>query len=433
MTEEPLHPRELGPNSLMRKRIGIVGFGEMGKRHGLEFREATQGLIEIAGVVEPSDEMYSRGCEWNQVSIPRYASISEMLTGGGLDGALITSPNHFHLENLREFEGQEIPILLEKPLDTSLDKVAEIVRFAEGYRGAIVVDHVMRYAPIIRRARQIVAEGRLGRLASFQFTQRTSASAFHTFRRTIHGGGSQMIEKATHDLDVMLFLCGALPKRVAMISRQQFIGGTKSNDLHCFECEERLDCRGAKIDQKISRGVKDINIEDDLCIYAEAVDVPDNEACLIELENGVFGTYAHTYFYDINGHSRIYELIGLEGALTLQLSAGDPAHRGILRFHQDNKSGEAETFEYDYCGRIHYNGGPYLARHFYDLMCDTTREAFTTVNQAFVAEALGFAAMKAAQEDRYVAVDTIIPPDLRAAYASAYPTENATPEAAGIQ
>jgi len=414
----------MSSDSLIRKTIGIVGFGEMGKRHGLEFRQATQGLVEIAGVVEPSDEMYRRGCEWNQVSIPRYASISEMLKGGRLDGALITSPNHLHLENLREFGGEEIPILLEKPLDTSLNKVAEIVRFAERYRGAIVVDHVMRYAPIISRAQQIVADGQLGRLASFQFTQRSSAGPFHTFRRTLDGGGGQMIEKATHDLDVMLSLCGSLPKRVAMISRQQFIGGNKPNDLRCFKCEERLDCPGAIGDRIISRGAKDINIEDDLCIFAEAVDVPDNEACLIELENGVFGTYAHTYFCEMRGHSRLYELIGTRGAMTLQLSTEDPGHRGILRVHPRDKNGEVATFEYDYAGRIHYNGGPFLARHFYELMCGTVNEALTTVNQAFVAEALGFAAMTAAREDRYVAVASIIPPDLDAAYASAYSSEN---------
>ena len=45
----------------MKKRVGIIGFGEMGKRHGLEFREATSGGIEIAGVVEPDDLLYQRG------------------------------------------------------------------------------------------------------------------------------------------------------------------------------------------------------------------------------------------------------------------------------------------------------------------------------------------------------------------------------------
>ena len=35
------------------KKIGIIGFGEMGKRHGLEFWESSKGRIEISGVIEP--------------------------------------------------------------------------------------------------------------------------------------------------------------------------------------------------------------------------------------------------------------------------------------------------------------------------------------------------------------------------------------------
>ena len=61
----------------MTKKIGIIGFGEMGKRHGLEFREATKGNIEICGVVEPDDMMYQRGCEWNgNPDIPRLFPLS---------------------------------------------------------------------------------------------------------------------------------------------------------------------------------------------------------------------------------------------------------------------------------------------------------------------------------------------------------------------
>jgi predicted dehydrogenase len=139
-----------------------------------------------------------------------------MLAMAELDGALITSPNNTHLDNLREFEGHSIPILLEKPLDTQMESVAEIVRFAARYRGSIVVDHVMRYAPIIQRAREIIRSGRLGKLASFQFTQRIGSDPFNTFRRTYSGGGGQIIEKATHDLDIILYLFDALPERVAI-------------------------------------------------------------------------------------------------------------------------------------------------------------------------------------------------------------------------
>jgi predicted dehydrogenase len=48
----------------------------------------------------------------------------------------------------------------------------------------------------------------------------TNCGLFHTFRRTKKTGGGQIIEKATHDLDAMLYLLGSLPEEVAMIAKQ---------------------------------------------------------------------------------------------------------------------------------------------------------------------------------------------------------------------
>lgn len=406
---------------MMKKQIGIVGFGQMGKRHGLEFREATQGLIEIAGVVEPRDEMYRKGCEWNQLSIPRFRTVAEMLATCRLDGALIAAPNYLHLQILREFSAQSFPLLLEKPLDTNMESVAEIVRFAATYPGPILVDHVMRHAPIIRRARQIVDAGMLGRIASFQFSHREECGMFHNFRRTMKTGGGQLIEKATHDLDVMLYLCDSLPKKVAAISRQAHVGGNKPNDLRCSECDERLSCPSTNWHESYSQGIRDIDVDDDLCVYAEEVDVADNETCLIELHNGIFGTYSHAYFCKMPGHSRLYEVIGTEGAMSIQLSAEDPSYRGILKFFPRNRGGKVETFEYDYSAKIHYNGGPYVARHFYNLMLGVETEPFTTVNQAFVAEALGFAGIEAGRREEFVPVVSVIPTDLHETFSRTYP------------
>ena len=406
----------------MKKRIGIIGFGEMGKRHGLEFREATQGLIELAGVVEPDDAMYRRGCEWNNMQPPRYASVGELLAKASLDGALITSPNHTHNQNLREFKGLEIPVLVEKPLDTNVESVAELVRFAASYKGKIIVDHVMRYAPIIRRARQLVEEGKLGRLASFQFEHREECGPFHTFRRTRKTGGGQMIEKATHDLDVMLYLFDSTPKRVSMIARQQSCGGDKPNDLHCPACGERLTCPSAHWGSNTdTEGLKDIARSNDLCVHAKEMDVADNEVSLIELSSGAFGTYSQSFFCHMNGHSRIYKVLGAEGAMCVTLSAEDPGYRGLIHYYPRDRSGEQEVFSYEYFNKIHYNGGPYVARHFLDLMRGAETTPFTTVNQAFVAEALGFAAMKSADEEQqFVKVEAVVPDDLKQIYASTY-------------
>ncbi len=396
----------------MKKRIGIIGFGEMGKRHGLEFRDATCGAIEIAGVVEPDDLMYRRGCEWNErEEIPRFQTVRELLAQAKPDGVIIASPNFTHLENLRSMEGASIPVLLEKPLDTSLEKIAEIVRFARKYPAPIVVDHVMRYAPVIQKARELIEQGKLGKVASFQFSQRTGIGMFHTFRRTQSGGGGHMIEKATHDLDVMLYLTGAKPLSVSMLSAQHVVGGTRPNDLTCPQCPDAMECPYANLGQTGGK-IKDISILNKLCVFAKEVDVPDNEACLIRLAGNVFGTYTHTYFCDMPGHSRLYEVIGTRGALYITL-AKEERYLGEVKFFPFDKSGETEKFTFEYFSKIHYNGGPYVARHFYNLMCGRENVPFTTVEQAFTAEALGFAAMASSKENnRFVSIDEIIPDDM---------------------
>lgn len=399
----------------MKKRIAIIGFGEMGKRHGLEFYESSMGEIEIGGVFEPNDEMYENGCAWNHRNdIPRYATVEELIAGVKPDGVLITSPNFTHLANLQKLKDYTFPVIVEKPLDTSMEKISDIARFSREYKGPLMVDHCMRYAPIIRKARQLIEENRLGKLCSFQFTQREGVGMYHTFRRSKAGGGGYMIEKATHDLDVMLYLTDAKPESVMMVSAQQAVGGNKPDDLTCDVCPERNSCRFAAVNQT-SEGRKPNKVAKlkELCVFAKTVDVPDNETCTIRLSNGIFGTYSHSYFTEIPGHSRIYEIIGTKGAMYMTLFA-ERTFDGEIRFFPFNHDLTSESYRFQYNNKIHYYAGPNLVHHFYDLMCGTEKVPFTTVPQAYTAEMLGFAAMKSAEENsRWVKIEEIVPEDLR--------------------
>ncbi len=404
------------------KRVGIVGFGEMGKRHGKDMEAWSKGLINISGVYEPDDLRYSQGCEWMGRRPDRFLSVEELLKKTSPDGVIISSPNSTHLENLQLLKGMSTAILLEKPLDTSLERICKVTRFAETYPGRIMVHHVMRYAPITVKAKSLIASGAIGKICSFHFTQYDGGGMVHNFRRTMATGGGQLIEKATHDLDILLHLTESLPLKVTAVCKQQCYGGNKPDSLRCSSCMDRISCPSfvSTLNKNL---LNEINACDDLCAYAKCVDIPDNETCFIELENDIFGTYSHTFFVH-NYYSRVYEIVGTEGIVQILYSDlhSDKHYDGKILLA--NESGRQE-FTFEYYKRIHYNGAPGVVRHFYELMRGR-EDVLSPVNQAFAAELIGLSAYKSNQLGAAVRPEELIPSNVRKIFKNAYGNKGKT-------
>ena len=414
-------------------KVGIIGFGEMGKRHALEYHHATQGKMDFVAVMEPEEARYTEGCAWYGKQPRRYTNVPDMLAKEKLDGLIIASPNCFHHDNLTACVSSKLPLLLEKPLESTFDKICGIARLAQGYQAPIMVDHVMRYAPIIQKAKHIITTGGIGRVCSFNFVQyHGGAALFTTFRRTMAGGGGQLIEKATHDLDVAFYLCGAAPRKVTGICRLQKFGGDKSATLTCTRCDDFTCQNRVNVGKSSNGAVKDIDLSHDLCAFSKVVDVYDNEICMLECTNNVFGVYSHCFF--VNNHfSRRYEIIGTDGVLYMELSMREKLYNcdgriTIARYTPTLPLPGLEEYKFNYEGRIHYNGGPFTGRHFYD-MIQGKAEPFTTVEDAFAAEMVGIGAMKSSNEHRQIDLEQdIVPKDLLPAFRKAYAQCGASPQ-----
>ena len=403
------------------KNVAIVGFGEMGKRHGLDMESHSHGRIRVAGVVEPDDNKYKQGCEWMKASPRRYASVGQMLEELRPDGAVISAPNFLHLECLRPFSGKNIPLLVEKPLDSALEKIFGVVRFAAAHPAPVIVHHVMRYAPIVAKAKQLIERGELGKLCSFQFQQTIGGGMFHNFRRTMATGGGQLLEKATHDFDVLLHWAQSRPKRVSSVCKQQYYGGGRPDDLHCCDCPDAATCESAvRGDPK--REFKDVKPSNDLCAFAKCVDIPDNELCVLELEDGVFGSYANTYF--VNGFfSRVYQMIGTEALMRVCFSlprAEKDGFDGKIEVYRND--GGYEKFEFDYEQRIHYNGSPAVTAHFLELLEGKQVKLHSPVDEAFAAELVALAAYESNRRGLPVEVADLLPADLKGLFANTFNT-----------
>ncbi|MEI6422685.1 MAG: Gfo/Idh/MocA family oxidoreductase, partial [Lentisphaerota bacterium] len=292
-------------------------------------------------------------------------------------------------------------------------------------KAQVMVDHVMRYTQIIQKAKEVITAGSIGKVCSFNFVRYHDGGAlFTTFPRTMAGGGEQLIEKATHDLYVAFYLCGAAPLKVTGMCRLQKFGGNKPEDLTCAKCDDFKCSNRLSVGKSSNAAVNDINLSHDLCSFSKAVDVYDNEMCMVECTNNVFGVYSHCFF--VNNHfSRRYEIIGTEGMLYIELTLREKHYNcdgriTVARAAPLLPLPGIEEYNFNYQGRIHYNGGPFAGRHFYD-MIQGKAEPFTTVEDAFAAEMVGIAAMKSSEEHRQINIEQdIVSQDLLPAFSEAY-------------
>jgi len=405
------------------KKIGIIGFGEMGKRSAKEFEEATNHLIEVAAVVEPNKSQYEAGCHWIGHNPNYYDSISAMLGNEKLDGIYIATPNFMHLSCIRELE-KALPksqnktpvILLEKPLDTELPKICDIVRFSQSYKGEIIVEHPMRYAPIVNKAKELIGKGEIGEISSAHLAEYLGMNGITPYRRSVEHLGTMMLAKGTHDLDVLLYIFQSMPVHVAGSSKPSKIKRDKPDDRHCSSCPEALNCKyNAVRSQRKIENLRDIDFHTDWCVLSKKIDIPDDEVCLIEFENNTFATFGS--YCGSWGFGREYIFNGTEGRMRIQFNGQryrEMESDGCIIVYKSTgyEMDSSQKYDFFYQGKIHYNGGPFMSRHFYEVMSGSSKP-FTTVAQAFTAEMIALASMESEKTKSYMKVESLVPEDLK--------------------
>ena len=398
-------------------RIGIVGsFGRPGWVANV-MRLRTAGKAKIVACVDPVDANYEKSQNMYKFKdMNRYATVEDMIGNEQLDGIIIGSPNSFHLQNLLSLTGQKIPLLLEKPLDANWENICNVMRFARSYNAPILVGHCMRFAPILVKAKEMIKSGMIGQIGSATFVQycHYGNGMYHSWRREMKNSGGMMLEKATHDIDVMQWLLDSKVKSVTASGRLVAYGGKESSELHCQNCEKVFSCPESPVNirHRWTEGENDIfelaNVELGVCSLAECVDVPDDEINLIKFENGIHGTYSQVFYSPRAFKHRVYTICGTRGAMEIDLGEYNGQ---ILYTDRYGSAYDKQVLEFDYVKRNHYNGDGYMCRHFYEIIIGDAKP-MATVEQAFFAEALGYASNLSQREDRQVNIAEIIPSDL---------------------
>jgi predicted dehydrogenase len=119
--------------------------------------EKSQASGQALGL--PPDRIYG---DFKQMAI-REARLKD-----GIEAVSIVTPNHVHYVAAREFLKRGIHVICDKPLTSNLADARKLVKSAESSDALFVLTHNYTGYPMVRQARQMVANGDLGKIRVVQ-------------------------------------------------------------------------------------------------------------------------------------------------------------------------------------------------------------------------------------------------------------------------
>lgn len=143
-------------------RVALVGLGSHGRTIQTAVEEsATLDVVAVYDVNDAeADEAAKRfGCA-------RAASYEEVLRRDGLQGVVLTTPNHLHRQQAEAAFAAGLDVFVEKPIANTVADGRAMVEAAEAAGRLLMVGHNMRFGRATQLARQMMGEGRLGGLVS---------------------------------------------------------------------------------------------------------------------------------------------------------------------------------------------------------------------------------------------------------------------------
>ena len=202
-----------GERTMGRTRLGFVGAGGIAHRHFgvLETMED----VEIAAVADPDPERAAAAAR--RTGARAYASVDEMLAAEELDAVYICVPPFAHGPAERLCLTAGLPFFVEKPLSLDLATAEEIAAEVERTGTITATGYHWRYLDTVDEARARLMENPAHLMTGFWLDSTPPPRWW--WRED--GSGGQVVEQATHLIDLARFLAGDVAEVQAMAARRE--------------------------------------------------------------------------------------------------------------------------------------------------------------------------------------------------------------------
>jgi len=205
-------------------RIGIVGWGFMGKMHFRCYKSDTN--VEVTAICDADAKQLqnSSGVSGNisgaeddldLSNIALYSDLSKMLAEEKLDALSIASPTFLHASQTIEALNAGVHVFCEKPMALNSGDCRAMAEVGKQSGKTLQIGHCIRFWPEYVQAKEIIDSQKYGKVLAATF-QRLSLTPTWSWDNCFLDGkrsGGAMLDLHIHDTDYVQYVFG-MPKEV---------------------------------------------------------------------------------------------------------------------------------------------------------------------------------------------------------------------------
>jgi len=214
------------------KRVLIIGTGSIGERHLRCFLNTGRTVV---GIVEINAELRTAIAQRYDVEAA-WDSLEKALEETW-DAAVIAVPAQWHIPMAHKLADAGIPMLIEKPLSTSLQGIEELIQKVRQSRLPVAVAYVYRYHPLFEKLRELLRSGRFGRLLELIYLSGQNFPHYRPAYRDIYyarheTGGGALQDAMSHHLNLGEWLAGPIDRFSVDAAHQRLDGVPVEDTVH---------------------------------------------------------------------------------------------------------------------------------------------------------------------------------------------------------
>lgn len=184
----------------MEVKLGIIGFGGMGKNHAANAPKAGVQVVAAADILP------ERVAEAEAMGIRGYHSADELLADGNVNTVILTVPNYLHKEMCLRAAKAGKNVIAEKPAALNTAELDEMTAACRDAGVVFTVHQNRRWDRDMLIVKKAYETGLLGNIFTIESKLHSGNGYVHEWHLYKKYGGGMMYDWGVHLIDQILFM-----------------------------------------------------------------------------------------------------------------------------------------------------------------------------------------------------------------------------------